>query len=107
MISFLDKITKRNHHRSTTNYSRKIVIHLYYSRFKYFYNNRSLFQEQINSNSLYLNQSQERNFYKWPILGVYIWPNNVYFSTYDEEVIYLKEWLNERLEWLNQNLDEL
>tara|TARA_B110000037_G_scaffold122834_1_gene140227 strand:+ start:790 stop:2235 length:1446 start_codon:yes stop_codon:yes gene_type:complete len=77
------------------------------SRFKYFYNNRSLFQEQINSNSLYLNQSQERNFYKWPILGVYIWPNNVYFSTYDEEVIYLKEWLNERLEWLNQNLDEL
>ena len=77
------------------------------SRFNYFYNNRDLFQEHINSNSLYLNQSQERNFYKWPILGTYIWPNNVYFSTYDEEVIYLKEWLDERLEWLNDNLNEL
>jgi len=77
------------------------------SRFNYFYNNRDLFQEYINSNSLYLNQSQERNFYKWPILGTYIWPNNVYFSTYDEEVIYLKEWLNERLDWLNDNLNEL
>jgi hypothetical protein len=31
----------------------------------------------------------------------------VFFSTYDEEVIYLKEWLNERLEWLNDNLNEL
>ncbi len=77
------------------------------SRFNFFYNNRDLFQEHINSNSLYLNQSQERNFYKWPILGTYIWPNNVYFSTYDEEVIYLKEWLDERLEWLNDNLNEL
>jgi hypothetical protein len=77
------------------------------TRFNYFYDNSDLFQESINSNSLYLNQSQERNFYKWPILGTYIWPNNVFFSTYDEEVIYLKEWLNERLEWLNDNLNEL
>ena len=77
------------------------------SRFNYFYNNRDLFQEHINSNSLYLNQSQKRNFYKWPILGTYIWPNNVYFPTYNEEVIYLKEWLDERLDWLNDNLNEL
>ena len=77
------------------------------SRFNYFYNNRDLFQEHINSNSLHLNQSQERNFHKWPILGTFIWPNNVYFLTYDEEVIYLKEWLDERLEWLNVNLNEL
>jgi hypothetical protein len=77
------------------------------TRFNYFYDNRELFQESINSNSFYLNQSQERNFHKWPILGTYIWPNNVFFSTYDEEVIYLKEWLNERLEWLNDNLNEL
>jgi len=77
------------------------------SRFNYFYNNRDLFQEHINSNSLRLNQSQERNFHKWPILGTFIWPNNVYFLTYDEEVIYLKEWLDERLEWLNVNLNEL
>lgn len=77
------------------------------SRFEYFFNNRNLFLEHINSNSLYLNKSQERNFYKWPILGTYVWPNNKYFSTYDEEVIYLKEWLDERLGWLNVNLNKL
>ena len=76
------------------------------SRFNYFYNKRDLLQEHINLNFLYLNQSQERNFHKWPILGKYIWPNNVYFSTYEEEVSYLKEWLDKRLEWLHYNLNE-
>jgi hypothetical protein len=77
------------------------------SRFNFFYNNRNLFQEHIDLKSSYLKESQERNFYKWPILGTYVWPNYVFFSTYDEEVIYLKEWLSERLEWLNDNLNEL
>lgn len=77
------------------------------SRFNYFYNNRDLFQQQIDSNSSYLDQSQERNFDKWPILGRYVWPNNVYYRTYNEEIIYLKEWLNERLEWLKVSINEL
>lgn len=77
------------------------------SRFNYFYDNRNLFQEHIDSSALSLNQSKERNFFKWPILGIYVWPNNVFFPTYDEEVVYLKDWLNERLEWLNNNFNEL
>jgi hypothetical protein len=77
------------------------------TRFNYFYNNRDLFQAEIDSNSLYLKQSQERNFYKWPILGTYVWPNNVYFSTYNEEINYLKEWLDKRFRWLNDNINEL
>ncbi|WP_179336207.1 CotH kinase family protein [Winogradskyella costae] len=77
------------------------------SRFNYFYDNRNLFQEHIDSSALSLSQSQERNFFKWPILGTYVWPNNVFFPTYDEEVVYLKDWLNDRLEWLNNNLNEL
>jgi hypothetical protein len=77
------------------------------SRFNYFYINRGLFQQQVDLNSLLLNESQERNFYKWPILGAYVWPNNVFFSTYNEEVIYLKEWLNERFDWFKDNLNEL
>ena len=76
-------------------------------RFNHFYDNRNLFQEQVNSNSVYLNQSQERNFYKWPILGTYVWPNYVFYSTYNEEVKYLKEWLDERLEWLKENFNKL
>ena len=77
------------------------------SRFNYFYNNKNIFLEQIDSSALSLSQAQARNFSTWPILGTYVWPNNVYFPTYNEEVVYLKEWLNERLEWLNENLNEL
>lgn len=77
------------------------------SRFNYFYNNKNIFLEQIDSSALSLSQAQARNFSTWPILGTYVWPNNVYFPTYNEEVVYLKEWLNERLEWLNVNLNEL
>ena len=77
------------------------------SRFNYFYNNKNIFLEQIDSSALSLSQAQARNFSTWPILGTYVWPNNVYFLTYNEEVVYLKEWLNERLEWLNVNLNEL
>lgn len=77
------------------------------SRFNYFYNNRHLFQEQIDENTSSLNKAQKRNFKKWPILGTYVWPNYVFYPTYEEEVMYLKSWLNERLEWLKTSIDSL
>lgn len=79
------------------------------SRFDFYYNNKNLFLEQIDSNASYLTQSQSqgRNFDKWPILGVYVWPNNVFFSTYNEETEYLKTWLEDRLEWLKIAIEEL
>lgn len=46
-------------------------------------------------------KSQEDNFEKWKILGHYVWPNGKVCKTYDEEVEYLKEWLTERLEWMD------
>lgn len=33
------------------------------------------FDQYIDSVALLLNESQERNFTVWPILGVYVWPN--------------------------------
>ena len=77
------------------------------SRFNYFYSNQFFLQEKINSNSSYLYDAQERNFYSWPILGVYVWPNNVFYPTYDEEVAYLQQWLKDRLEWLNTSINDL
>jgi len=52
-----------------------------------------------------LGNSVNRNFTKWPILGKYIWPNYEVFSTYKEEVEYLKSWINSRLIWMDSELN--
>jgi hypothetical protein len=51
-----------------------------------------------------LNESQTRNYVRWPILGKYVWPNRYQWATYNEEITYLKNWLQLRLTWLDENL---
>ncbi|MGB3464486.1 MAG: CotH kinase family protein, partial [Cyclobacteriaceae bacterium] len=77
------------------------------SRYKEFYDNREQVMASIEDHAWNLNDAQERNFEAWPILGTYVWPNHVYFDTYDEEKTYLKEWLNDRYEWLNEAINKL
>ncbi len=44
----------------------------------------------------------ERNFKRWPILGVYIWPNMPPIPTsFDGEIERLKTWFQTRLDWLD------
>lgn len=45
---------------------------------------------------------QERNFSKWEILDVYVWPNAVVTGSYEGEVSYLKYWITERMRWMDQ-----
>ena len=52
-----------------------------------------------------LGTSVNKNFTKWPILGEYIWPNKQVFETYQEEIIYLKTWINNRLTWMDSELN--
>ena len=52
-----------------------------------------------------LGTSVNKNFTKWPILGEYIWPNKQVFDTYQEEIIYLKTWINNRLTWMDSELN--
>ncbi len=52
----------------------------------------------------HLGESVERNFKKWPILGVYVWPNNFVGSTHQSEVNYLKNWISARLDWIDKNI---
>lgn len=42
-----------------------------------------------------------RNFIKYPILGKYVWPNAFYPKTYPEEIQRLKDWLFDRLAWID------
>ena len=51
-----------------------------------------------------MGNAPKRNFDRWQTLGDYIWPNNFVGETYEEEMNYLKTWLEERLEWLDENM---
>ena len=48
-----------------------------------------------------------RNFQRWPVLGVWLWPNNFVGNTYTEEVNYLKNWFISRLHWMDNNVKGL
>ena len=58
----------------------------------------------IDSMAVYLDESQQRNFNKWQILGNYVWPNNFVGNTYAEEINYLKTWITNRAAWLDANI---
>lgn len=70
---------------------------------------RSQFQTQaliddIDEIATLLVESQQRNYVKWPILGVYVWPNWFIGLTYEEEVEWMKQWLQARLNWMDEQL---
>ena len=58
----------------------------------------------IDQQALYLEESQIRNYAKWPVLGTYLWPNNFIGNSYAEEIDYLKTWLVERANWMDANM---
>jgi hypothetical protein len=47
------------------------------------------------------------NFEVWPILGTYIWPNNFVGANYDQEISYLNDWIEDRLTWLDAQINQL
>ena len=49
----------------------------------------------------------KRNFERWPILGQWIWPNSYVGTTYESEINYLKNWLSQRLTWMDSNIPSL
>lgn len=58
----------------------------------------------IDTMALYLDESQQRNFLQWNILGTYVWPNNYIGMTYANEIIYLKNWITNRIAWIDANI---
>ena len=60
--------------------------------------------QRIDSIALLLDESQQRHYTYWPILGTYVWPNYFVGNTYQEEVDYFKYWLTERLNWMDANM---
>ena len=67
-----------------------------------FSNNRIL--NMIDSLVYLLDESQQRNFQKWDILENKIWPNYYVGNSYENEISFLKSWIINRLNWLDNNI---
>ena len=55
----------------------------------------------VDATAAHLDGAQARNFERWPILDRDVWPNAFVGGSYAAEVAHLKEWLAERLAWLD------
>jgi len=55
----------------------------------------------VDSTLIVMGESVSRNFQRWPILGTYVWPNSFVGQTYSEEEWYLRNWMDDRLDWMD------
>lgn len=59
----------------------------------------------VDSAAAVLDEGQERNFLKYPVLGEWVWPNPTPVPVdYAGEVTELKNWITNRLAWLDANM---
>lgn len=67
--------------------------------------NTTVINNYIDSIALYLDESQQRHFTAWPILGVYTWPNpSPIPADYAGEISAIKSWIISRMNWLDANM---
>src|SRR6185369_8534066 len=49
-----------------------------------------------------LDEAQARNFQRWRILGKFIWPNTYVGATFQDEVDWMTQWTQKRIEWIDR-----
>ena len=57
------------------------------------------------ANVLTSNGAETRNSKAWPRWGVWVWPNYYIAQNFQDEVGYLKQWLTERIAWMDEQLE--
>ena len=50
------------------------------------------------------NGAEQRNSEAWPRWGQYVWPNRYVADNFTDEVAYLKQWLTDRIAWMDEQL---
>jgi len=48
-----------------------------------------------------LQEAQTRNFRRWPVLGRRINPNDFVGNSYEEEIRWMKQWIQKRIAWID------
>ncbi len=69
--------------------------------------NTTYLNNLIDSCAYDLSLAQKRNFKTWNILSTYLWPNNYVGGTYENELIYLKNWLRDRISWMDSQIQPI
>lgn len=54
-----------------------------------------------------LQQPAQRNFQRWPTLNEYVWPNPVVTGSYQGEVTRMRNWIIDRLAWMDGAFEDL
>jgi hypothetical protein len=52
-------------------------------------------------------EAQQRNFQRWPVLNTYVWPNYYVGNSFQDEVNWLKNWVTNRLNWMDTNMPQV
>ena len=47
----------------------------------------------------------QRDSQAWPRWGKYVWPNYYISRDFDDEIAFLKQWLRDRIAWMDSQLD--
>lgn len=77
------------------------------TRFAYFKSRKSALLENINKKSVMLKWSATENNNKWNTFYNNIHPNYAVMGSYDNEVQYLKSWINKRFDWLDAEFTKM
>ena len=49
--------------------------------------------------------AEQRNAQAWPRWGVWVWPNYYVANNFADEVAFLKQWITDRIAWMDSQLD--
>ena len=49
--------------------------------------------------------AEQRNSRAYPVWGIYVWPNYYIATNFKDEIAFLKQWLTDRIMWMDAQLD--
>lgn len=69
--------------------------------------NTTYINNLIDSCAYELKDASVRNFQTWNVLGSYVWPNNYVGGTYANELNYLRNWMKDRIDWMDSQIQPI
>ena len=76
-------------------------------RYDYFYSRKYDIMREIDETAVYLKGSAAENENRWHTFYDYVLPNYEVWGSYYNEVQSVKEWLNNRMDWLKSEFDKM